>query len=85
MLHHLSEDELRRAFEKQKDILNPAGILFHSFWYGDKEEFFRDLRFRYFTEDMLLQMVEPHFEVMELKRYAEMEDDDSFYLVLKKE
>ena len=83
VLHHLSADELKNSFLRQRDILNPEGILLHSFWYGDREEFMQGLRFRYYTEDLLLAMVEPHFEVLEITRYCEMEAEDSLYLVLK--
>jgi SAM-dependent methyltransferase len=84
VLHHLSADELKDSFLKQREILNPGGILFHSFWYGDREEFMHGLRFRYYTGDLLLPMVQPHFEVLETNRYHEFEEGDSFYLVLKK-
>jgi cyclopropane fatty-acyl-phospholipid synthase-like methyltransferase len=83
VLHHLSEAELQGSFLRQVNILNPGGILLHSFWYGDREEFMHGLRFRYYTEDLLLAMVEPHFEVLEITRYSEIEGEDSIYLVLK--
>lgn len=85
VLHHLSEDELMFSFARQKDILDPPGILMHSFWYGEGEEFFHGLRFRYYTEDLLLQMVEPYFSILEMGRYKEMEVNDSLYLVMKSE
>jgi cyclopropane fatty-acyl-phospholipid synthase-like methyltransferase len=83
VLIHLSEDELQQSFLRQEDVLNPQGILFHSFWHGDKEEFFHGLRFRYYTEEKLLGIVELRFEVVAMERYTEMEDDDSIYLVLR--
>lgn len=84
VLHHLSEDELRLSLLRQAEILKPQGFLFHSFWYGDEEEFFHGLRFRQYTEEMLLRIVEPRFEVLAMERYSEMEQDDSIYLVLEK-
>lgn len=83
VLHHLSADELAQSFLRQKEILNPGGVLLHSFWYGEHEEFMDGLRFRYYTEEILLGMVEPLFEVLEITKYKEMEADDSVYLVLK--
>jgi cyclopropane fatty-acyl-phospholipid synthase-like methyltransferase len=83
VLIHLSEDELRQSFRRQEAVLNPGGILFHSFWYGDKEESYHGLRFRYYTEEMLLGIVEPRFEVVVMERYTEMEQDDSLYIVLR--
>ena len=84
VLHHLSPGELRESFQRQKEILNPGGILFHSFWYGDHEENMHGLRFQYYTEDLLLALVDPRFEVLEITRYHEIEAEDSLYLVLKK-
>ena len=84
VLHHLSAEELKDSFLRQREILNPGGILFHSFWYGDHEEFMHGLRFRYYTEELLIAMVESLFQILEITRYAEMEENDSVYLVLKK-
>ena len=55
----------------------------HSFWHGESEEIFNGLRFNYHTEDVLLKIVESSCDVLEIKRYAEMETGDSFYVVLK--
>ena len=84
VLHHLSEEELKESFLKQKDILLPQGIAFHSFWLGDREEFMEGLRFRYYSENLLISMVDSHFEVLEAAQYAEFEAGDSLYLVHKK-
>ena len=46
--------------------------------------FIDGLRFRYYTEDNLLPMVEPFLEVLEINRYSELEEKDSIYLVLQK-
>lgn len=84
VLHHLSTDELKDSCNRQAELLNPGGILFHSFWYGDQEEFMQGLRFQYYTQESLLTIVEPLFEVLEITRYQEMDENDSIYLVLKK-
>ena len=84
MLHHLTEDELKRSFHRQKIVLEPQGVLFHSFWLGNKEEFIHGLRFRFYTEDTLLPLVEHFFEVLEINRYSELEGKETIYLVLQK-
>ncbi|MFC2026314.1 hypothetical protein ACFLUC_03875, partial [Chloroflexota bacterium] len=84
VLHHLSDKELLLSLKRQSQLLNPSGILFHSFWYGDSEEFMHGLRFRYYTQEILLQMVKPYFDVLEADRYTEIDPQDSLYLVLKK-
>ena len=37
VLIHLTREELKQSFEKQKEVLNRNGYLFHSFWKGNKE------------------------------------------------
>lgn len=84
VLHHLTRDELKQSLLRQKKVVNNNGLLFHSFWYGDKEEFFHGLRFTYYTEPELTKMVEENFEIMTMKRHTEIEESDSFYVLLKK-
>jgi cyclopropane fatty-acyl-phospholipid synthase-like methyltransferase len=84
VLHHLTREGLRRSFVKQREIVNPGGVVFHSFWYGNKEETFEGLRFVYYREDEVLDMAGPGFDLIVSARYEEMEQDDSFYLLLRK-
>ena len=83
VLHHLKQSDLRKSLHRQKAVLNDGGILFHSFWHGDKEEKHHGLLFVYYLEAQLIDMVEEDFEVLGIKRYAEMAADDSFYIALK--
>ncbi len=84
VLHHLAKLDLHRSFTRQKERLTDGGLLMHSFWHGDKEEEHHGLRFVYYTEDALLNAIGPGFEVVAINRYKEMEDDDSFYVLLRK-
>lgn len=84
VLHHLSKTDLRRSFIRQQELLNSDGISMHSFWYGDKEEEFNGLRFVYYKEDELLNMIGHGYEVLARDRYKEIEDGDSFYILLRK-
>lgn len=84
VLHHLTKSELDISFQNQLNILNDDGVLFHSFWYGDKEEYFKGLRFVYYTEASVKEIISDSWEVLEFKRYKELEKDDSFFIVLKK-
>jgi cyclopropane fatty-acyl-phospholipid synthase-like methyltransferase len=84
VLHHLPKSDLHRSFTRQKEQLTDNGLLLHSFWHGDKEEEFHGLRFVYYTEDELLNTIGPGFEVVVMDRYKEIEDDDSFYILLRK-
>jgi cyclopropane fatty-acyl-phospholipid synthase-like methyltransferase len=84
VLYHLSRDALRLSFTQQRKHLSDGGLLMHSFWYGDGEESEQGLRFVYYTEETLMHLVGPGFEVVKTCRYTEMEDADSFYVLLRK-
>jgi len=83
VLIHLKKEECKSSFKQQKNILNPKGILFHTFWYGTKTEKHHGLLFTYYTEDYLRKMVEEYYNIIRLERYSEMEKDDSILLVLQ--
>lgn len=84
VLHHLSKEGLAKSLHRQYDLLTEGGIAMHSFWYGDKEEFYDDLRFVYYKEELILDLVKEVFEVVAVERYTEFEEDDSFYIIVKK-
>lgn len=84
VLHHLTREELKESFRRQKESLNDDGLLFHSFWIGDHEEMMEGLRFVYYDPVKLLKTVVDDFILMEMSSYTEMEENDSFYLVLRK-
>ncbi len=83
VLIHLTKEECKSSFKQQKNILNPKGILFHTFWYGTKTEKHHGLLFTYYTEDYLRKMVEEYYNIIRLDKYSEMEKDDSILLVLQ--
>ena len=84
VLHHLTTDDLKISIKKQKDILNPNGILFHSFWKGSKTEKIEGLLFVYYELKDLRKIFESDFEILVLETYKEMEKDDSVYAVLRR-
>ncbi len=84
VLHHLTKDELQHSLCNQTRLLRKNGLLFHSFWHGDKEEMNHGLRFVYYLEEELKAIVDGLFEVVKMERYKEIEEDDSFYVILKK-
>jgi len=84
VLHHLTIKDLKKSFIRQSEVLNNNGILFHSFWYGDKEDYHRGLRFVYYNQETISKCIGSEFKVLELKQYDELSEDDSFYIVLRK-
>ena len=83
VLHHLTKEDLAKSLQKQKEMLNPNGIAFHSFWKGNKVEEMEGLLFTYYGTEDLKKMVESNFDVLAMETYTEMERDDSIYVVLK--
>jgi len=84
VLIHLTKEECLQSLKKQKMALNPLGILFHSFWHGDKIEEHHDLLFTYYTEDELKFMVKDDYDILKIQKYKEFEKDDSIYVILQK-
>jgi SAM-dependent methyltransferase len=85
VLMHLTRDEVRMSLRRQAEILTDGGVALHSFWYGDEEEEFSGLRFVQYTEASFAEVVGAEFEILEVERYAEMEEGDSVYFVLRKQ
>jgi len=84
VLVHLNDLELAASLKKQVDLLSKGGILFHTFWFGDKQEMMEDLLFNYINKERLNQLIPPELEVVEIKVYKEMEENDSVYIILKR-
>ncbi len=83
VLHHLTRENLIKSLQRQKEILNPNGIILHSFWNGSKTENIEGLIFTYYEMDDLKKMTESDFEILATETYTEMEKDDSIYVILR--
>ncbi len=84
VLHHLTKNELKTSLQKQREVLNNEGLLMHSFWHGTKEEEHHDLLFVHYTEQELEELAADGYEVLDMKRYEEMAQDDSIYLLVRR-
>ncbi len=84
VLQHITSEELAVSLDKQREVLNEGGILFHSFWKGDTIEEFSGLLFVNYTEERLRELFARTFEVVELESYEEMEPDDSIFVIARK-
>lgn len=85
VLHHLTSQELQTSLQRQARVLNSKGIALHSFWYGDKEETHHGLRFVYYTEASLRELVGSEYEILDIQCYEEISSEDSLYLLLRKD
>jgi len=84
VLHHFAPDELRQSLAAQAGVLRQGGIALHSFWYGSGEEIHHGLRFTYHTQATIRAAVGEEFTIVEVERYAEVKEDDSLYVVLRR-
>ena len=83
VLHHVTREELKNSFQRQKEVLNSKGIAFHSFWRGDKDENYEGMLFTKYQIDDLKEIIGDNFEILDINTYTEMEKDDSIYVVLR--
>ena len=83
VLHHLTREDLKKSFQRQKDILTPNGLLFHSFWKGNKDENFDGLLFTKYQINNLKKIIGELFDILKIETYTEMEKDDSLYIILR--
>ncbi|MCR9253467.1 MAG: class I SAM-dependent methyltransferase [bacterium] len=84
VLHHLHEDELKQSISRQAEILNPNGVILHSFWRGSGIEEFDEMFAMHYMENDLIPLFEKEFKILEIRSYKEMEEDDSLFIVAQK-
>lgn len=84
VLHHLKDNELTDSIKKQNDILNPNGIICHSFWKGEGSEVFKGLFVNYHSENALRRLFERYFKILMIESYDEFEAEDSLLVIGKK-
>ncbi len=84
VLHHLTDDELEQSIKRQNELLSHRGLVCHSFWAGEGEEFFHGMRFNYHTRDHLEKLIDGNWEILELSVYEEMANEDSILMIAAK-
>ena len=84
VMHHLKDNELSDSVRRQQEILNPGGIVCHSFWQGTGNEIFKGLFVNYHSEEDLTKIYKDYFEILSIESYKEFEDGDSLLLIAKK-
>ena len=84
VLHHLTDEQLDESITRQHEVLNPNGIICHSFWRGTGSEVFKGLFVNYQEEEDLREFYFEHFEILSIEKYQEFEEDDSLLLLGRK-
>ena len=86
VLHHLSAAEFPKSLQLQSEHLQPRGIVFMTLWAGEyREEWYDDMRAQYHMESDVECLVPAGLTVETMKRYTEMEHDDSLLVILRKQ
>ena len=81
---HLTREELKQSIKRQTEILEPKGIICHSFWRGEKEENFDGLLFIYYATEQIRTLFKDSFDIIKIKIYQEIEPNDSLYIIARK-
>ena len=84
VLQHLDAQQLIGSLQRQYAILNPQGIICHSFWHGTGQEDFKGMLVNYQDEESLKEWLEGRFTLLYLERYREFEDGDSILLIARR-
>ncbi len=84
VLHHLEDEALETSIKRQAEILNPGGIVCHTFWKGEDSETYNELFVNYHSDTGLRSMFGDHFEPLLIKYYPEFEEGDSILYIGKK-
>ena len=85
VLYHLTQEELTQSLKQQLRVLKPNGLAHHSFWYGEGNEEMHGLQFTYYTEEKLHEVIGKSYDIVEMKRYTEMDENDSIYILLRRQ
>lgn len=78
---HIPLEKFIEVLDRQWQILNPGGVIIHSFWIGDKIEDMDDMRFYYHNEALLTEAIESKFNIVYREKYTEFEEGDSLFLI----
>ena len=84
VLQHLTDEELEESIINQIKILNPEGLICHSFWKGNGTEDFNGMFVNNQTKDTLTTFFTKHFDILHLSSYKEFEEGDSLLLIARK-
>lgn len=84
VLHHLNDNDLIASINRQYELLNPNGVICHSFWKGDGSEIFKGLFVNYHNEEGLKKLFKAKFKVLSVESYKEFDNGDSLLLMGRK-
>lgn len=83
VLHHLTPEELSASLHNQAKLLNPGGLIAHSFWIGEENQEFDGMLFTYYRQEVLLELISKQFEIISTLSYQEFEPADSLFVIAR--
>ena len=84
VLHHLEDGALEESVKRQFEILNPGGIICHTFWHGQNSEVFNEMFVNYHSDEGISLLFGACFDPLLIKFYKEFDPRDSFLYIGKK-
>ena len=84
VLQHLTREDFAHSLERQGQLLEPGGLLFHSLWRGDRTEEHHGMLFTYWDVERLVGHLPEGLELEASGRYCEIWDEDSVWVALRK-
>lgn len=86
VLYHLSAVDFQKSLQIQAEHLSENGIIFLTLWLREFREkvYEEDLRFTYYTEKDIENLLPKNLQIEKMTRYAEMEADDSIAVILRR-
>ncbi len=87
VLQHLTKKDFMKSLKNQIKNLNNNGIVFMTLWKGthrEEIEFNGEIRFTYYLEEDIREIVKDDYEIVKLESYTEEANEDSLLAVLRK-
>ena len=84
VLQHLSEEEFTKSLKNQAEHLTSKGYLLFSLWYGTDSGNMGGVFYMSHTEQTLVGAIPESLELITFSRYTEMDENDSFWVILQK-
>ena len=84
VLHHLPKNDLGQSIQRQYEVLNDKGIVFHTFWKGTGQENYEGMLFNYYEIKDIEQSFEKQYNILCIETYKEFKDNDSILVVAQK-
>lgn len=81
---HFTLDQIEDSLSKQSKVLKPGGLIYHTFWIGDKEFDVDEMHFYYHDTKKLISIIKKQFNVLESRLYNEFEENDSVIIVAER-